>query len=304
MKERLSETQPTSSPSASSPSRSSTTTRQRLSTPWVAAVWTVAVIAPQCCHGYSLSYRSPDVGLARSSRTANALLLESRSVLPVGLLAPNSNNQDHQLSSIVMSLPEFQMQQQQPPPNMFLHPRRMTSVSSSLTTSSSTSTRPPVLVSPPQNIRIASSDTHSQPRVLGFDISSTLMSSTSTTTSTTTSTALQATRNRKSNVNVETWNGNNNDDLNFFPSPSSSGGGGGLLWNSNVAPNHGLWDDETTSSPTTPTIVLPLWFPWIPTKLQIQELKVTELRQACVQRGLKKACEHSMATTKHVEEDG
>ena len=295
MKERQSDTEPTAASasasssaslsSSSSSSRSSTTTRQRLSTPWVAAVLTVAVIAPHCCHGYSLSYRSPDVVL--TSRTgAKALLFEKRrSVLPAGLLAPNNNNNNnhnHQFSSIVMSLQEFQRQQ---PPNMFLHSRRMTSVSSSLTTSSSasTGTRPPP-TSSPQTMRIASSETHPHPqsRVLGFDISNTLTSTT---------TALQATRKKQSNVNVETWNGN--DDLNnFFPSPTT----GGLLWNSNQSPYQQQQPQAKSKSKqhydetTSPANVLPLWFPWIPTKLQIQELKVTELRQACVQRGLKKVC--------------
>ena len=33
---------------------------------------------------------------------------------------------------------------------------------------------------------------------------------------------------------------------------------------------------------------VPAWFPYIPTKLQIESLKVTELREACVERNLKK----------------
>jgi hypothetical protein len=295
MKERLSETQ---LPSAS-PSRSSTTTKvQRLYTMWVAAVVTVAVIPPPYCHGYSVSYRSSP------SASRNALLLERRPVLPAGLwpLAhpledryTQSSTSSSSSSSIVMSLQDLQMQQ---PPIMFLHPR---SVSSSLTTSSSSTstrdrTRPPA--DSPEQIRIASSDTHAQPpRVLGFDISSSLMSS---------STALQATRKRQSNVNVniETWNGKGvvvDDDLNFFPSPTK----GGFLWNSNHAQSKQqqqqqqqvplkFWNDETAT--VAPTTVLPLWFPWIPTKLQIQELKVTELRQALVQRGLKKVCDTSTPT--------
>jgi hypothetical protein len=31
---------------------------------------------------------------------------------------------------------------------------------------------------------------------------------------------------------------------------------------------------------------LPAWFPWIPTKSQIEFLKVNELKEACAQRGL------------------
>ena len=33
---------------------------------------------------------------------------------------------------------------------------------------------------------------------------------------------------------------------------------------------------------------VPAWFPYIPTKLQIESLKVTELRDACIERDLKK----------------
>jgi hypothetical protein len=282
MKERLSETQLASpSPSTStSPSRSRTSTRQRLYTLRVAAVVTVAVIAPQCCQGFSLS--SPDV----ASASRNALLLERRPVIPV--LAPYDDRPAQQSSSsssastTIMSLQDFQMQQQ--PPVMFLHPRRMTSVSSSLTTSSSSSstrdrTRPPV--SPLQKIPSG--------RVLGFDISSTLTSTTMATT-----TALQATRRKKSSVNVETWNGVDVDVetwegvADFFPAPS------GLLWKNSNSQNKQqlsqplkklVLDEQTLKAPT-----LPLWFPWLATKLQIQELKVTELKEACVQRGLKKVC--------------
>lgn len=32
------------------------------------------------------------------------------------------------------------------------------------------------------------------------------------------------------------------------------------------------------------------WLPWIPTLAQIQALKLTELKQACAERGLKKVC--------------
>ena len=32
------------------------------------------------------------------------------------------------------------------------------------------------------------------------------------------------------------------------------------------------------------------WFPWIPSRTQIMALKLTELKQACAERGLKKVC--------------
>jgi hypothetical protein len=34
----------------------------------------------------------------------------------------------------------------------------------------------------------------------------------------------------------------------------------------------------------------PAWFPWIPSSTQIMALKLTELKQACAERGLKKVC--------------
>ena len=94
-------------------------------------------------------------------------------------------------------------------------------------------------------------DVDRQGRVLGFDIFES-----------------PATR---SNVDMETWR-------NDFTLDSNSG----LIWNSN----------GQTAAPQTPVKVfsdiLPQWFPWLPTKAQIQSLKVTELKEACHQRGLVK----------------
>lgn len=94
-------------------------------------------------------------------------------------------------------------------------------------------------------------DADRQGRVLGFDIFES-----------------PATR---SNVDMETWR-------NDFTLDSNSG----LIWNSN----------GQTAAPQTPVKVfsdiLPQWFPWLPTKAQIQSLKVTELKEACHQRGLVK----------------
>lgn len=43
-------------------------------------------------------------------------------------------------------------------------------------------------------------------------------------------------------------------------------------------------DNERASSAS----VVPAWFPWIPTRSQIETLKMSELREACVERGLNK----------------
>jgi hypothetical protein len=45
---------------------------------------------------------------------------------------------------------------------------------------------------------------------------------------------------------------------------------------------------STTHESSSSSLVLPAWFPWIPTKSQIQSLKVNELKEACFQRGLLK----------------
>ena len=42
---------------------------------------------------------------------------------------------------------------------------------------------------------------------------------------------------------------------------------------------------ETSSSPPS---TVPAWFPWIPTRSQIETLRVPELRDACGERGLTK----------------
>jgi hypothetical protein len=260
---------------------------------WLATVAVIA-IAPQYCHGYSLS-SSPEVSASRKALRQHADIYTSSSRPAASTAAAAAQSS----SSIVMSLQDFQMKQQQPsPPIMFLHSRRLATSDvsfSSLTTSNTrtSSTRPAPLSTPQPQIRIASSDPQQQqqPRVLGFDISSTLMSTT----------ALQATRRpRKSNVDVETWNGASvgvvdmdafntvvaaaeKDAFSFFPSST------GLLWQNSNSQNKQQQplEDNNVDENTAPTL-LPLWFPWIPTKLQIKELKVMELKEACVQRGLKK----------------
>jgi len=45
------------------------------------------------------------------------------------------------------------------------------------------------------------------------------------------------------------------------------------------------WRADSAASPLS---VVPAWFPWIPTRSQIETLKMSELREACVERGLAK----------------
>lgn len=79
------------------------------------------------------------------------------------------------------------------------------------------------------------------------------------------------TRASRSKVDVETWNGR------------SDVAHGGLVWNSNAQK-----DVPTSSSLRLRQSALPAWFPWIPTKSQINSLIVRELKEACRQRGLPK----------------
>jgi hypothetical protein len=91
-------------------------------------------------------------------------------------------------------------------------------------------------------------------RVLGFDIFSTPA--------------------HQSNVDLDTWKSGASFSMNS-----------GLSWNSKQQKsdnNHNLVLQEKE--------VLPAWFPWLPTKAQIQSLKVTELKEACRQRSLVKVC--------------
>jgi len=97
----------------------------------------------------------------------------------------------------------------------------------------------------------SSSHNTEERRVLGFDVFS-LESS------------------RRSSVDLDTWRGAEaNEEDNIFPAP-------GLAWNSN-APNIKFLSNKP-----------PAWFPWVPTKSQIESLKVVELKAACDERGLSK----------------
>jgi hypothetical protein len=95
-------------------------------------------------------------------------------------------------------------------------------------------------------------------RVLGFDVFS-----------------LDATR---SKVDLDSWKSadsykESHGDAAFFPAP-------GLAWNSN---------SPTITAARSLRLLpntLPAWFPWIPTKSQIEFLKVSELKEACAQRVL------------------
>eukprot|EP00978_Attheya_sp_CCMP212_P019947 scaffold56662_cov43-Attheya_sp.AAC.3 len=53
--------------------------------------------------------------------------------------------------------------------------------------------------------------------------------------------------------------------------------------------NAALWMPYLNQSPTTtPTHVAPAWLPWIPTRTQIESLRVVELKGACAERTLAK----------------
>jgi hypothetical protein len=155
---------------------------------------------------------------------------------------------------------DIQMQQQSFP-TMFLNHRFSSAASLS--------------ASPPAQRRVVDSTTrenwlqvqHRQPqsldcrerRVLGFDVFS-----------------LDATR---SKVDLDSWKSadlynESHGEASFFPAP-------GLAWNSN-SPTIKAAARSLRLLPNT----LPAWFPWIPTKSQIEFLKVNELKEACAQRGL------------------
>ena len=53
--------------------------------------------------------------------------------------------------------------------------------------------------------------------------------------------------------------------------------------------------DTVTSSSTTDAggSNVPMWFPYIPTRKQIESLKIVELKAVCQERGLRKVSERS-----------
>jgi gamma-glutamylcyclotransferase (GGCT)/AIG2-like uncharacterized protein YtfP len=157
-------------------------------------------------------------------------------------------------------------------PSMFLHgPRRSIGVSKR---SASSIQLPPYL----PGINTDSSAVGG--RVLGFDIFSRSTTATLENGSkgyrrkmTTTSLAASFS---KSNVNIPVWNREQRQNFSFLGSP---------MWNQ----QSDMWTfEEEDAAATSTTTSTPSWFPWIPTRLQIERLKVTEMRYACAQRGLKK----------------
>lgn len=72
----------------------------------------------------------------------------------------------------------------------------------------------------------------------------------------------------RSNVDLQTWK---NGEIRGDEAP-------GLSWNS-----------KATTISFLPN-KLPAWLPWVPTKSQIQSLKLAELKAACSQRGLARVC--------------
>jgi hypothetical protein len=123
----------------------------------------------------------------------------------------------------------------------------------------------------------------------------------------------------RSNVDMDVWNKNgeffsdgdqerdrtvtSSTEQRFFPapglnrinSPVSVASAGSSSYSS--LGSHSTFNVVTSStkgfsSPSSPVRLLqhslPAWFPWIPTKSQIESLKVNELKEACMQRGLAK----------------
>ena len=157
--------------------------------------------------------------------------------------------------------------------------------------------------------------------VLGFDVAMSL-SSNAQTSSERSSSALSSSRSRRSNVDLDSWNDpttthidstDDGEDVSgveqYFTSrrmsrlsPTASST---IVWREG-----GFAPGSTASSfffrrPSTPSLLkkngsattftvtqsparLPPWFPYIPSKSQIESLKVSELKEACAQRGLVK----------------
>ena len=153
--------------------------------------------------------------------------------------------------------------------------------------------------------------------VLGFDIASSLPS-VAETTSQRSSSALSSSR--RSNVDLDSWNDPTTTNVNSRVDGNSLSGvekswtppraASPLIWPSSRLSEAGFAPGSTASSfffrrPSTPSALknnggsatftvtqnptrLPPWFPFIPSKSQIESLKVSELREACAQRGLVK----------------
>lgn len=121
----------------------------------------------------------------------------------------------------------------------------------------------------------------------------------------------------RTNIDMDTWNNNGEisweedregsrtvmspTDNCFFPTPglnwrnsplSVPSGGSPLSSPGGHSTFNVVSSTQGFSSSSSPVRLLqhslPAWFPWIPTKSQIESLKVNELREACIQRGLAK----------------
>jgi hypothetical protein len=191
------------------------------------------------------------------TQPSNLISVSTRSSL-VGTIS--NMNSDITMSSSMCNV-QMKLPQPRVPATMFLHPRFGASFSPLLSKTGATIA--------PGAAGLNQKTSADQRRVLGFDISFPIVSSSSSQTESSSSARAAS----KSNVNLETWNGPASNQIDFLP-PFA-----GLQWNSNNAEEKSL---------LVGTITLPAWFPWIPSKSQIQTLKVIELKEACAQRGLRK----------------
>ena len=129
-------------------------------------------------------------------------------------------------------------------------------------------------------------------RVLGFDVFPRTTSSGSSSSACPTASALAASS--KSNVDAQVWKQPEQEGRNSLSFLGGGGGGGSLFpasWNhqqSDSMWNYELLSEEEKKKSSSTSSPTPSWFPWIPTKMQIETLKLTELRYACAQRELKK----------------
>jgi len=154
--------------------------------------------------------------------------------------------------------------------------------------------------------------------ILGFDIENTLMDNTSSQRSTRVSTidppssleSLQEgqylSKTMKIKNDFEDWRNSTSlrrslqrmtpkrtHRMRAFSPIKKTHASGGFSIQPELKKNH-ILEAETTRTPQldNPQNSSPLWLPYLPTQTQIQELKLTELKAACQDRGLSTVCIH------------
>ena len=254
----------------------------------------VASLLPLSSYGWSTTTASSRriSFSSRISSVAGGVIYDPSN--PISLLESSSTSSLSTVSDLKMSF-DLRMRQQQlqkqkqhsspRPPSMFLGDQLFSSPSTILSSSP--------YIERVQKQRSLGSDIdpsssqkqqHQQRGVLGFDVFELEAHSTRSNAS-------------PSQVDMKTWDSNNSQQEGgtFFPAPSG--------WNSYTAAPF-LETSSTVSFsrgasslssskfvPTRTATLAPERLPWIPTKEQIQSLKVTELKEACGQRSLIKVSE-------------